>query len=462
MTASVCYDPAMHLLTATPTLLFILTTTASPPATAPQSAPAEPVVEQTLELGPVWSGHPVAFCLLTHEGRQYAAYYDDQRRMTVASRRLAEKEWTYVRLPETIKWDSHNYVTMAIDATGHLHLSGNMHCVPLVYFRTEKPGDIQSFKRIPKMIGREEKRATYPRFMKGPKDELIFTYRDGGSGNGNQIFNVYDPTTRTWHRLLDTPLTDGQGEMNAYLDLIQRDRKGVFHLCWIWRDTPDCATNHDICYARSRDLVHWERSDGTPLKLPITLKTAEIVDPVPAGGGAINGNVRLGFDVQDRPVISFFKFDEKGITQTYNARNENGRWQARQVSEWNYRYVFSGGGSIGSEIRIGPVKAEPDGRLIQTFQHSKAGSGRWVVESETLKRIATLPALRKASAALSRVESKVPGMSVRWADDEGSSGEPGVRYMLRWETLPANRDKAREGPPPAPSVLRLVKVREVG
>ena len=107
-------------------------------------------------------------------------------------------------------------------------------------------------------------------------------------------------------------------------------------------------------------------------------------------------------------MISFFRFDEKGITQTYNARNESGRWQAHQVSEWNYRYVFSGCGSIGVEIRVGPVKAEPGGRLIQTFQHSKAGSGRWLLDSETLKRIDALPAVPKASAALSRVESKTP------------------------------------------------------
>ena len=58
---------------------------------------------------------------------------------------------------------------MAVDATGRLHLSGNMHCVPLVYFRMEKPGDIQTFKRVTKMVGSEEKRATYPRFIKGPK-----------------------------------------------------------------------------------------------------------------------------------------------------------------------------------------------------------------------------------------------------------------------------------------------------
>ena len=28
------------------------------------------------------------------------------------------------------------------DDDGQIHLCGNMHCVPLIYFRTEKPGDI--------------------------------------------------------------------------------------------------------------------------------------------------------------------------------------------------------------------------------------------------------------------------------------------------------------------------------
>lgn len=83
-------------------------------------------------------------------------------------------------------WDSHNYVTLAVDSAGQIHVSGNMHCVPIVYFRTERPGDITRFRQFPAMVGRNEQRCTYPRFLHGPKGELIFTYRDGRSGSGDQ------------------------------------------------------------------------------------------------------------------------------------------------------------------------------------------------------------------------------------------------------------------------------------
>ena len=51
-------------------------------------------------------------------------------------------------------------------------------------------------------------------------------------------------------------------------------------------------------------------------------------------------------------------------------------------------------------------------------------------------------------------------MQVRTVGDLGKCDQPGVRYILRWETLGANRDRRRKGPPPEPSMLRLVKIVE--
>ena len=107
-------------------------------------ASGEIMVSETLEISKVPSEFPVGFSLLTTPERQYAAYYDAERNMTVACRDLDASEWTYQTLPSRIGWDSHNYVTMALDGAGHLHVSGNMHAVPLIYFRTERPGDITS------------------------------------------------------------------------------------------------------------------------------------------------------------------------------------------------------------------------------------------------------------------------------------------------------------------------------
>ena len=417
-----------------------------------------PQVIECLDVSPVWSGHPVGFTLLTHPPYQYVAYYDDKRRMMVASRTLDRLKWHYAKLPESVGWDSHNFVTMTIDDEGYLHLSGNMHSVPLIYFRTSRPHDIDSFMRIPSMVGIAEDRCTYPHFFRGADDELIFTYRDGGSGDGDQIYNVYDHGSKTWRRLLDKPLMGGKGERNAYLHGPKRGPDGFFHLCWVWRETWDCLTNHDPSYARSRDLVHWETSDGTELDLPITLKTGEIIDSVPIGGGILNGNVVLGFDSQNRPVISYHKCDAKGFNQIYNARREKDGWEIYLTSDWQYRWDFKGGGAIPFGIRINPVKVESKGRLSQSYNHVKYGSGTWLLDEETFKILGELPRPPAFPADLERVQTKFPGMRVTWSGDRGGSEETGVRYIMRWETLDANRDGPREEPYPPPSMLRLYKL----
>lgn len=418
------------------------------------------VVVETLDVAPVWSAHPVGFCLLTGGGKQFVAFYDAERKMTVAERELTSRKWNLHVLPETLGWDSHNYVTMAADRDGFIHLSGNMHGHPLKYFRTTKPWDASTFERVPAMVGEREKRVTYPQFLKGEHGELVFTYRDGGSGNGDQIYNIYETKTRAWKRLLDKPLTDGEGLMNAYFAGPVKGPDGWFHVAWVWRDTGDCATNHDLSYARSRDLVHWETGDGRPLKLPIRLDPSTIVDPVPAGGGMINSNVRLGFDGRKRPVITYHKFDQKGLTQVCNARLEDGKWRIYVTSDWDWRWEFKGGGSIGSLIRVESVSPEGRGKLYQGYWHTKYGTGAWILDEATLKPLG--PAKRRESlpASYLKPRSSFEGMQVRTGGDSGASGEPGVRYVLRWETLGANRDQPRKPPLPDPAMLQVLKVRD--
>jgi len=417
-------------------------------------------VKERVDIAPVWAGHPVGFCLLTHGDQQYVAFYDAERRMTVAKRHLDATEWTMVRLPEQVKWDSHNSITMAVDTAGCIHLSGNMHCVPLVYFKTREPGDITTFERLTSLIGDMEDKCTYPKFLTGPKGEFIFTYRHGSSGNGINLYNVYDAETQSWRRLVDGPLLDGKGEMNAYAIGPELGPDGLYHMVWVWRDTPDCATNHDLSYARSKDLVHWETSKGEPLVLPITIDNCEIVDPVPPGGGIINGNTRIGFDAQNRVILSYHKYDENGNTQIYNARFEEGGWRIYQTSDWNYRWEFSGGGSIPFDVHLSGVSFEND-KLLQSFSSPESG-GLYELDPATLKPIGkgTRSSLGSvvAPAKDRSLESDFPGMRVRWRGDSGEVPDEKTWYMLRWETLGPNRDRPREKPWPAPSMLRVYKM----
>lgn len=413
---------------------------------------------------------PVGFSLLTSGNQQHVAYFNAEHQMTVASRSLDSETWTRTHLPSKIGWDSHNYLTMVEDDDGHLHLSGNMHCVPLIYFRTTRPGDTTSFERISTMVGEDEERCTYPNFMRGPNNELIFHYRTGGSGKGNEIYNVYDHKARTWSRLLDEPLTDGQGKMNAYMNGPIKGPDGFFHLVWVWRDTPDCATNHDLSYARSRDLRSWETIAGKPVPLPLTIAEKRlIVDPVRPGGGIINGCAKLGFDSQKRPIIVYHKYDTDGFTQAFAARFEPDGWVSRQISDWNYRWDFSGGGSIDFEIRLHSPEFIGHGRMSVGYSHKKSGRGSLVFDELTLGRIGAgdvrykLPRTHRGSeprmpSSINEVISSFPDMRVRWAEDTGDAVS-GLHHRLRWETLPQNRDRRRGGEHPEPSLLELIEVR---
>ena len=421
--------------------------------------PALGAPSPSLEVDRVWSGHPVGFQLLTVPPFQFVAYYDAERRMTIAQRRLDAERWTYQRLPSTLGWDSHNAVTLAVDRAGHLHVAGNMHVVPLVYFRTTRPGDVTSLAAAP-MTGEREERMTYPVFLNDRQGRLVFRYRDGSSGRGDDLYNVYDEATGKWRRLLATPLTDGQGKMNAYCTTPQLGPDGMFHQCWVWRDSPDCATNHDLSYAKSPDLARWFDSSGRELRPPLTLATGEVVDPVPARGGIINSNLRLGFDTRARVIITYHKYDAAGDLQIYAARRDAEGWSIVQVSDWKgYRWDFAGGGTLVPEVAVGAVEPIGDGKLLLAYRYPR-GAGTWVLDEPTLRPIPEArPPARPAPrfpAEAHRLTSAFEGMRLREVGDSGVADD-GFVYKLVWETLDANRDRPRPRPWPEPVPLRLVR-----
>ncbi len=413
----------------------------------------------------VWSGHPVSFALLTERGHQFVAYYDAERRLTVAGRKLGEANWTRVQPPgvpsahrrdsNTTGWDSHNYLRLALDRDGCLHVSGNMHVDPLVYYRTRAPFDVATLERIDRMTGEREARCTYPVFFKNAAGALLFRYRDGSSGNGADLYNCYDEATRTWRRVLAAPLLDGEGRRNAYaLDPVLGP-DGRFHLVWMWRDTPDCATNHDLSYARSRDFIHWENSRGEPLALPITLATGEVIDPARPREGLINMTFNLGFDAAQRPVVVYHRYDAAHRSQAWAARpRAAGGWDIAQLSAWEFTWAFSGGGSIAAEVALGPPHLADDGTLLVDYSTQAAGAGRWRVDAGTLRTVAALPAAPAVlPESLLQPGSAGAGLEVQTV----AARDHGRRYVLRWETLPRNRDLPRDSAPP-PAELRLYEL----
>tara|TARA_B100001175_G_C19510678_1_gene643656 strand:- start:2727 stop:4193 length:1467 start_codon:yes stop_codon:yes gene_type:complete len=438
-------------------------------------------VEQIIKIDSVWSGHRVGFCLFTNIDRQYIAYYNANRNMIVGQRNINEINFSLFQMPAPprdknakekskrfsateVGWDSHNSITMAVDKKGFIHLSGNMHVDSLTYFRSEKPNDISSLTQYFPMVGPKELKATYPKFMMTKDDELIFHYRDGGSGNGNEIYNVYNSESQTWSRMLDVPLTDGQGLMNAYQSQPELREDGWYHVYWVWRDTPDCSTNHDLSYMKSPDLKNWYDAFDQPIALPATLdKKSLIVAPVPPKGGIINLAAKLCFDRHKKPLFVYHKYDNNGNLQLYVAQANGQKWESHLITDWDYRWEFSGNGSIKNEFQIKSFKRRLDNRFEVGYWHIKYGDGTILLDDELnpIGKVLKFEKLfsRRFNDSSLNVEGNFPGLQIIAVKDIGHNNKSDFRYALKWETLSTNRDKPREKPWPSPSSLYLYKIK---
>lgn len=392
--------------------------------------------------------------LLTAGDRQMVAYYGADRYLRVAARRLPAGDWWTTTLDTQIGWDSHNYVALGVDRAGHVHVAGNMHAVPLVYFRSRNPGDCTSLERVPTMVQPElESAVTYPRFVRTHDDQLGFFFRNGASGSGDYELYLYDEKEGQWTRPVTQSLIDGEGTRSSYLDTGApvRGPDGAFHLVWVWRDSPAAESTHTVCYATSRDLRVWTTSDGTPLELPIRYGAAEVVDPVGPGEGLINNNVRLGFDGQSRPVIAYHRRDSTGRMQLFVARSQgDAGWMVRQVTTWDVRWDFSGMGSLDFNLEIGVPEPVGDG---VTFEVRVGDTiGRLTVDADLSN--AHLDDVQLPWSPVLAAPGP-DGLTV-FAVEEPSEGAGAIRRFAVWESTQVRRDQPLAGDEPAPRPIYLL------
>jgi hypothetical protein len=387
---------------------------------------------QKIKIDEVWAGHPVRFCVM-RAGKDYLiGYFNKERQMCIAKYNAIDGSVPKTALPEELGWDSHNRISIGLDKSGFIHVSGNIHKHPLKYFRSIEPGGM-AFQRIDKMIGADEDSCTYPMFFSDAQGELFFQYRNGKSGKGDTFINRYDDNTGKWERILGKPLYDGEGQANAYPTEFMLGEDVYFHVAWVWRATPACETNRTLSYAKTKNFINWFGASGKQLETPFRVGGGDVVDDVPINGGILNGSIKIGFDRDKKIVLSYHKFDEAGSTQIFNARFEDGAWKIYKTSQWDYRWALEGGGTIALEITVFPVRWDKT-ELTQEFKHKKYGEGVWALSADDFSILETriLPDdIRKMEVCAN--ENFVAQFS----------GDIESPYFLRWESLPANRDKER-------------------
>jgi hypothetical protein len=282
--------------------------------------------------------------LSSYKDTQFVAFYNDQMQVVLGKRNLKDTKWqlkTTSFVGNTS--DAHCAISIIVDGEGYLHLSWNHHNNKLHYSQSVAPGSLIMSAEMP-MIGNKESRVSYPEFYRMPNGDLFFLYRDGGSGNGDLVLNRYHLQEKKWERI-QSNLIDGEGQRNAYCQAAV-DEKGVIHISWVWRETPDVASNHDLCYAKSTDGGKtWEKSNGEKYQLPINAATAEYAIKIPQKSELIN-QTSMTTDEDGNPYIATYWSEIGTHSPQYRVvyRHDN-EWKTTQASNRTQGFSLSGGGT---------------------------------------------------------------------------------------------------------------------
>lgn len=314
--------------------------------------------------------------VVSHGEEQYAAFYDAEARVVLAKRHHGEDAWELQATPYrgNVR-DAHNAISLMVDGEGYLHVSWDHHVHPLRYARSVAPGSLTLTEKLP-MTGQGEGRVTYPQFYRLPDGDLIFLYRDGASGNGNLAINHYETATQTWTRR-HASLIDGEGQRNAYWQATV-DEQGVLHVSWVWRETGDVSTNHDLGYARSLDGGRtWQTSGGGSQTTPITQANAEYAAKIPVGSELIN-QTSMAADASGRPYIaSYWRPEGSDVPQYQLVYHDGTSWNVQVVSIRVTPFSLSGFGTRSIPIsRPQVVVDNRDGlsRACVLFRDTERGS----------------------------------------------------------------------------------------
>jgi hypothetical protein len=274
--------------------------------------------------------------LITSGNYQYIAYYgptsSNRNSIFVSRRTLGTSTWstpinTGISIDDIS--DDHNVIAIGVDCTGHMHMSWDMHNISLNYAVSTGTVNDPTFSSLafstktaanaPTLFpssGSTTNEVTYPEFFNIPgTGNMVFAYRNGGagggSGNGDQYIDVYNPTAGTW---TNTKIINGQlTSVNAYLNGFVCNSQGTLLTTWTWRASPDWQTNSNIMFAQSPDNgTTWFKQGGTTAyTLPIiqsgapASSVAQTVWTIPQHSSFIN-QTTMTVDNNDNPMVATY------------------------------------------------------------------------------------------------------------------------------------------------------------
>lgn len=256
--------------------------------------------------------------------------------------------------------DNHARPTITVDSKGHLHVIIGGHHDGLQYRRSVRPNDASEWTAVERFG-----RTTYPILICGPDDTLYVAGRHD-KGWAGMDFYAKPPGAEWEHRGLlvrkqkrfkyyaayHNAMAWGPGQRSLHMSvgffLGDAKKKGEKS-----NRTPQ-GLYQAVGYMRSTDAGKtWTKADGTPIKLPATSDTLDLIDSGERARDAHDQpkpgiqHMGIAVDSQDRPYIVYVRHTpEPGGIQMVTP-DRRGGWTRRPLREaidkhWPGMIAFDG------------------------------------------------------------------------------------------------------------------------
>jgi len=294
--------------------------------------------------------------VITHAEHQYVGYYNVNRRVCLARRKLPDGNWKIIRFTDYDfkSNDAHNIISIGIcPKDGTIHMAFDHHGHPL-HYRVSREGaannpesntwDASLFGPITSELEKGKPiRITYPRFWQIPEGGLQFCYRQGGSGNGDRMLVDYHPQSGSWSgtRQIDShkgTFEDSMGQSNSrcsYPNGYDYGPDGKLHATWVWRESSQ-GSNHDLMYAYSEDRGNiWLNNAGRPFAGPPNVNSPGItVVNISRKFGLMNTHGQA-VDSQGRVHVVMWHCTDQTL-QAAESRPGQERWGPPQARRYHH------------------------------------------------------------------------------------------------------------------------------
>lgn len=340
----------------------------------------------------VYSGPMATYCAWHRPMAVYAAkvnktffvYGNADNSPTISVYDHGTGEFAYpVVLGSNPDGDAHRNPTLLIDADGFLHVFWGAHGHESHVLRSVRPYDQTEWETVADL---PDLKTSYPQPWELLPGEMFVSYRQAPTWETSSWrMTVSQDGGRTWAPPREL-VNLGESAVYGITIGATGDYPRRVHFVWsrLGGGTPEeiaskhlWARRYNIYYACSDDGGYtWQRSDGTPYELPVTLETAEELYNCGQRGVWLKD---IQLDSQGRPYVLFVDSDP----ETYLSRWMVGRqtaegWRFSSFAESDHMYDDGGIAILSDDdIRVyAPttnVQPSEDGGEIEEWQSTDGG-----------------------------------------------------------------------------------------